>query len=254
MMAADLEDLEQAQQDQDDLDRYIRERGLEGAAQEPPAEPPKRKRGRPRKVPLILDQGGAEPDRPAVKLPPASSGAQKPTPPKRVRPRVPLGGGLSQIIGALGVGLIMTGRDPGVGMALQFEAPIAGERLDEWIRGTALDRIAQPFARAGKAGKEVGSVIALPFLVGLIERRPELYSVLREPLLRPLVVEMAIQLEQAGQRSAKRLQDAQRKGSGVEVDSDALLAMLFEGRPPVPPEAGAAQGAPVAPDGAALPL
>jgi hypothetical protein len=251
-MAADLDGLEKDQED--DLDRYIRERGLEGAAQEPPLETPKRKRGRPRKVPLILDEGGADLAKEATKATLGSSGTPKPAPPKRVRPRVPLGGGLSQIIGALGVGLIMTGRDPGVGMALQFEAPIAGERLDEWIRGTALDRIAQPFARAGKAGKEVGSVIALPFLVGLIERRPELYPVLREPLLRPLVVEMAIQLEQAGQRSAKRLQDAQRKGSGVEVDSDALLAMLFEGRPPVPQETGASSGAPVAPDGAALPI
>jgi hypothetical protein len=160
----------------------------------------------------------------------------KPTPPLLVRARIPLGGGLQQIIGALGVGLAMSGRDPAVGMALQFEAPIAGEKLDQAIQGTPVDRVLQPFARAGNAAKDVGSVIALPFLVGLIERRPELYPVLREPLLRPLVVDMALQLAEAGERAEKRLRAAQRQG-GKNVDSDALLAMLFEGRPPTPPDA-----------------
>ena len=175
---------------------------------------------------------------PAPKAPAAKRTPRAPAPQRRSA-RIPLGAGLSQLIGALGVGLIVTGRDPGVGMALQFEAPLAGDKLDQAIEGTPVDRVLQPFARAGAAGKELGAVLALPFLVGLIERRPELYPVLKEPLLRPLVVDMAIQLEEAGQRAARRLEEAQRKGSGSRVDSDGLLAMLFEGRPPVPPDAPA---------------
>ena len=163
--------------------------------------------------------------------------ARSPSAPKRVHTRIPLGAGLSQLVGALGVGLIVTGRDPGVGIALQFEAPIAGDKLDAMIQGTPLDRVAQPLARAGKAGREAGSILALPFLVGLIERRPELYPVLREPLLRPLVVEMAIELEEAGRRAASRLREAQRRRSGNQIDSDELLAQLFEGRPPKTPDA-----------------
>ena len=66
---------------------------------------------------------------------------------------------------------------------------------------------------------------------------------LKEPLLRPLVTEMALELEAHGQRAKARLQAAQERGSGVVVDSDALLQMLFEGRPPQPPEG---QGGPAA--------
>ena len=192
----------------------------EGEMPSPPAEARKQE-------PLSAAKPAAAPARPRV---------VKPAPPRRpARSRIALGGGLSQLIGALGVGLCVTGRDPGVGMALQFEAPIAGEALDRMVQGTPLDRIAQPLARIAGAGKEAGSVLALPFLVGLIERRPELYPVLKEPLLRPMVVDMAIQLEEAGQRSAARLAQAQSRGSGLQVDSDGLLAMLFEGRPPQPP-------------------
>ena len=193
---------------------------------------------------LRAEPEGEMPPEPKAEEPQAASKAparrkERAPAPQRRSARIPLGAGLSQLIGALGVGLIVTGRDPGVGMALQFEAPLAGDKLDAAIEGTPVDRVLQPFARAGAAGKELGAVLALPFLVGLIERRPELYAVLKEPLLRPLVVDMAIQLEEAGQRAARRLEEAQRKGSGSRVDSDGLLAMLFEGRPPVPPDAPA---------------
>ena len=181
-----------------------------------------------------------EPEAAAAPKAQAPSRVHRAQPPKRISARIPLGGGLSQIVGAIGVGLAMSGRDPLVGMALQFEAPLAGEKIDQAIQGTPLDRIAQPLARAGKAASSVGSVLALPLLVGLIERRPELYLVLKEPLLRPLVTEMAIELEEAGQRAKARLEAAERRGSGRLVDSDALLAMLFEGRPPQPPDAAAA--------------
>ena len=181
----------------------------------------------------------AEPEA-APEKPASPKRSHRPSPPKRISARIPLGAGLAQLISALGVGLAVTGRDPAVGMALQFEAPIAGDKLDAVIQGTVADRFVQPLARAGKAGAAAGSVIALPFLVGLIERRPELYPVLREPLLRPLVTEMALELEAHGQRAAARLQAAQEKGSGRVVDSDGLLAMLFEGRPPQPPDAAAA--------------
>jgi hypothetical protein len=181
---------------------------------------------------------GEMPREEAPKAPPKRS-HKAATPPRRAHARVPLAGGLQQLIGALGVGLIMTGRDPGVGMALQFEAPVAGDKLDQAIQGTVIDRVVQPFARAGAATKDIGSVVALPFLCGLIERRPELYPVLREPLLRPLVVDLALQLAEAEERAEKRLRDAQSH-SGKMVDSDALLAMLFEGRPPVPDDAPAA--------------
>jgi hypothetical protein len=167
--------------------------------------------------------------------------APKSVAPRKVQARVPLGRGLQQLIGALGLGLAMSGRDPGVGMALQFEAPIAGDKLDAAIQGTVVDRVVQPLARAGEAAKDLGSVLALPFLVGLIERRPELYPVLREPVLRPLVTDMALQLAEAGQRAEERLRKAQ-KASGTAVDSDALLAMLFEGRPPAPPADAAPAG------------
>ena len=172
---------------------------------------------------------------PAPKAPAAKRTPRAPAPQRRSA-RIPLGAGLSQLIGALGLGLIVTGRDPGVGMALQFEAPIAGDKLDSAIEGTPVDRVLQPFARAGAAGKELGAVLALPFLVGLIERRPELYPVLKDLLLRPLVTDLVVQLGEAEQRQAERVRKALAGTSAPPGKIDEWMGVLFEGRPPEMPQ------------------
>jgi hypothetical protein len=173
--------------------------------------------------------------------PPAKPPRERPprTPPKRAHARIPLGEGLSWIIGLGGTGLQVSGRDPAVGRALAFEAPVAGLKLDQVIAGTMLDRLAQPIARAGKMGADLGAVLALPVLVGLIERRPELYPVLR-PVLEPMVVEMFIEVQEAGERAAKRLEAASKRAGGQKIDVDALMAMLFQG---IPPSDGEGEGA-----------
>ena len=167
----------------------------------------------------------------AEQEPPAKPARIAHTPPQRKQARIALGEGLSWLIGIGGTGLQLSGRDPAVGRALAFEAPVAGNKLDALIAGTMIDRLAQPLARAGKMGADLGSVLALPLLVGLIERQPHLYPVL-EPVLKPMVVEMYIEVQEAGARAAKRLEAAQKRAGGERIDADAIMRMLFEGAQP----------------------
>ena len=117
-----------------------------------------------------------------------------------------------------------------------FSLGNTGPQLDGAIAGTPLDRVVQPLLRVGNSGKEVGSVVALPFLVGLIERRPELYPVLKDLLLRPLVAQMVLQLEEQEASAAAKLIEAQKRGSGNVKKVDEYMAMLFEGVPPQMPQ------------------
>jgi hypothetical protein len=151
----------------------------------------------------------------------------KRTPPQRKMARIDTGPGLSWLLGLGGTGLIVSGKDPAVGRAISFEAPVAGSKIDQMITGTIFDRlVAQPIARAGKVGVDLGAVLAIPMLVGLIERRPELYPVL-EPILKPMVVEMYIEVQEASGRAKARLEAAVKKGGGEKIDADQIMADLF---------------------------
>jgi len=155
-------------------------------------------------------------------------------PPKRNRTRVPLTSLLETTLGGASTGLIMTGRDVPVGMAIGFEAPVAAEKLDAIIAGTMLDRLLQPIARAGASAKDFGAVLALPILVGLIERRPYLYEPLK-PLIIPVVTNVALDLAELQERNKERLSAAQSRAGATRVDVEGLLNMLFGNMPVQPP-------------------
>lgn len=146
--------------------------------------------------------------------------------PKRNRSRIPLTSLLETTLGGVSTGLIMTNQDAPVGMAIGFEAPVAAEKLDAIIAGTMLDRLLQPIARAGASAKDFGAVLALPILVGLIERRPYLYDPLK-PLIIPIVTSVALDLAEMQERNKERLADAQARAGSHQVDVDQLMAMLF---------------------------
>lgn len=146
--------------------------------------------------------------------------------PKRSRARVTLSPMLETVLGGVSTGLIMTNRDAPVGMAIGFEAPVAAEKLDAIIAGTMLDRLLQPIARAGAQAKDFGAVLALPILVGLIERRPYLYDPLK-PLIVPVVTAVALDLAELQERNQERLAQAQARAGAHQVDVDQLMAMFF---------------------------
>lgn len=178
------------------------------------------------------DNSADSEDIPDTDLPPESRTTAKPPgrprgpAPKRNRSRIPLTSLLETTLGGVSTGLIMTNRDAPVGMAIGFEAPVAAEKLDAIIAGTMLDRLLQPIARAGASAKDFGAVLALPILVGLIERRPYLYDPLR-PLIIPIVTSVALDLAEMQERNKERLADAQARAGSHQVDVDQLMAMFF---------------------------
>ena len=156
-------------------------------------------------------------------------------PPTRARARLPLTTGLSQAVGLAGLGLQLTGRDIPVGRALTFEAPVAGEKLDQLIAGTFLDRLLQPIARAGGAAKDFGGLLALPLLVGLIERRPQLYPIM-EPFLKSLVADMVVQVAQSAEIAQARVEEAIKRNPKLQAEVDQTFESFFAGMFGPPPE------------------
>lgn len=146
-------------------------------------------------------------------------------------PRQPLG----ELVGIAwtGVGTILeqTGTDVPVGRVMQFQAPIAGKTIDDVIKGTWLDEILQPFVSKVGAVEGIGSLLALPLLVGMYERNPGLGFALEPLMIATLTSQMAdiapvMKAQQKKQRDAatniKEFQDALQ----LDKDADPIAAML----------------------------
>lgn len=161
-------------------------------------------------------------------------------PPRKTVARAPLSEGLGY--GLMGAGLLLQrGADPPVGRAIQWEAPLAAEKLDALVAGTVVDRLLQPVARAGATAKELGAVLALPLLVALIERRPELAPYLEAPV-KSVLTELALDMAELGQRQQERLAKMQKRAGAEKVDVEGIMAAIFgwERPPQQRPEAASA--------------
>jgi hypothetical protein len=140
-----------------------------------------------------------------------------------------------------------------LGRYMQFQAPVAGEMLDEAIAGTVVDKVAlQPIVRARGKFDLIGAVFGPPALILAIERQPERAELL-VPMLRssirnalPLMVP-AIKRVQA--KEAKTIQAAEdlfdddpgyrqwvtdQTTQGVKSPdpADYILSMIFTGWAP----------------------
>ena len=162
-------------------------------------------------------------------------------PPKLSHARKPLGSALGQGVSLLGVGLQMSGRDVPVGRALIFEGPVAGEKLDNILAGTMIDRMLQPLARAGGSAKDLGSILALPIVVGVIERRPNLWPML-QGVLDSLVTDLAIELAKSEQAAKMRIHEAAKVDPKIQQRAEELMKAILESmappdgsQPPAPP-------------------
>lgn len=140
-------------------------------------------------------------------------------------------GAAALALGWSGVGtlLIRTQVDVPVGRTLQFQADIAGETLDRLIAHTFLDRLLQPIAKNVGAMEEIGSLIALPMLVGAIERNPEAAPML-EPMLRTAVMANLTQLaplvKKKKAEEAKFAKAVKDLDLGLEPGADPVEAVL----------------------------
>ena len=181
---------------------------------------------------------------------------------REVRPKVPRGrrnSGADTISDAwAGFGGLCL-RNPGyvpLGRYMQFQAPVAGEMLDEAVAGTVVDKvIVQPITKARGKFDLMAAVFGPPALIVAIQRNPEradmlmpmLKSSIRNalPLMVPAIKKVAAK-EAASVKAADDLLDDDEgyreyvtwcQGQGKKPDpADYILSTIFTGWAPATAE------------------
>lgn len=145
--------------------------------------------------------------------------------------------------GGIGTALVRTGTDVPVGRVLQFEAPLAGKKIDEIIAGTWLDALLQPLARQADKIEGLGAVILFPLLVGAYERNTTIGPMI-EPVLRQVVrttlSDMAPLLKKQQTQERKAMETISDLNDVFEIDPgedpvQAILAAIFAPEPEAEP-------------------
>lgn len=190
----------------------------------PPAPPeePKRGRGRPRKIlhAIIGDDESA----PKTEKPPAKIKETRGRPRKRVSLE-PVWSGIWQ-----GLAPQVSVVSPAAARVVAFEGPAAAMVIDSAVAGTALDRrIFQPLASKGAKFEDVGMLLALPIMVAVIERSPEMRSML-EPYCRQMITVIMERSAEAMERTQARETEVAEKlqalgASGITID--AAVSYIF---------------------------
>ena len=129
---------------------------------------------------------------------------------------------------------IRTGRHAPLGRLMQWQAPVAGEMLDEAVKGTILDRmLLQPVAKGRGRFDALGAVFGPPLIVMAIERNPQnadmlipmLKASIRSslPLMVPAIKKVAAREAAAAEAARELFPDL---GPG-EDPVDSIIAMMF---------------------------
>lgn len=159
--------------------------------------------------------------------------ADEETPPKRIRSvgtRHTTEGFFTLVYGGVGTALVHTGTDIPVGRVLQFQAPVAGSRIDEIIAGSWLDKMLQPIVRYQDKAEGAASLLLLPLLVGAYERAPQLAGfpmfeqILRKTVETSLLDMAPILKKQAAdkKRAARTVSDLSGLGAELGLDGEAM--------------------------------
>jgi hypothetical protein len=108
---------------------------------------------------------------------------------------------------------------------LNMQAPVAGIVLDDMIKGTVVDRLAQPIARWGEGGKNVAALVGLPLLVAATERQPALYQYTR-PLMAEAATEWVLLAGPAMRKAKARAAEVARELEEFELDEESVKGMV----------------------------
>jgi hypothetical protein len=144
------------------------------------------------------------------------------------QPRVSIEGILSGAWSILGN--LIAKPSPPVGYIMQIQAPVAGMVLEDTIKGTMVDRILQPFARAEAAGETVMALAGPPVLVGLMHARPETAPVALPLLRRSLAMWMEIAGPKVERVRVQNEKFEEKYGKDIDAIIEGLMA-TFGGEP-----------------------
>ena len=157
---------------------------------------------------------------------------QTPTPPgkapaKRL-PRVSAADVLGFAYSGLGYVAARSPRGVPTARSMDLMAPVAGEILDDVLKGTFIDRIMlQPVARNSEKAQKIAALTAFPALVSLVSARPELYPACR-PMMRMAIV-LSLEVSEAPMKKLqKKAEEFEEKFGAINIDGmiDAVFADL----------------------------
>lgn len=163
--------------------------------------------------------------------------------PRKVRGRrVPTAKAIETIYGGLGFLAYRTGLDRPVGRCLQFQAPAAGEVLEELTRDTFVDVPLQWVASRLDAAEKASALLGLPLLVFLYERASdELRAGVLDPMLRQAIETQLVAMVPVVKKTRKREQEMRDAIAELGLVGDDpvgdVLRMIFTTEEPLPAEA-----------------
>ena len=127
------------------------------------------------------------------------------------------------------LGAMALARNPNalpVARMLSYQSPIAGVIVDDMVKGTAVDRLLQPLARAGERGEKAVALIGPPLIVGMITAHPEWYPALKPMLKMSLMSWMSI-CGPAMEKVQRRAAQAGGPGEVTDAELESIIAGVF---------------------------
>lgn len=119
---------------------------------------------------------------------------------------------------------------PPIATCLALQSTTAGIILEDVVKDTAVDRLAQPLIRAEAKGEKVFALIAPPVLVGAItaaQGLPDDQRAMREAILFPMLREaLVLNVEIAGERLTAEL-DRVSESAETAAKVDRMLSEIF---------------------------
>lgn len=114
-----------------------------------------------------------------------------------------------------------------VANVLKIQSTVAGEILEDTVKGTAADAILQPLARIGQGSQVAFALLGPPILVGIATVRPETQSVI-EPMLREALRSWLVVAGPKMLEHAEKEREFQEK---YGADIETMIKLIF-----TPPE------------------
>lgn len=144
--------------------------------------------------------------------------------PKAPRKRVSIENLISSGWGIAAMALARSPRAIPVARILNMQAPVAGVIIDDAAKGTIVDKLLQPFARAGEKAEVAFALAGPPLLVGAMTANPQLFPVLKPMLKMSMMSWLQVSTPAAKKAQAKVEAFAEEFG---EVDLDGMIDALW---------------------------
>jgi hypothetical protein len=134
------------------------------------------------------------------------------------------------------LGRMLSALSPATGNCLQAQAAMAGVILEDTVRGTIVDRILQPAARAEDKLDKIGALVLPPVVVFAMEQNRTAVAMgvktpqagmMREAMLMPVLREsLRIGLE-VSEAYADQIKARLEKNAETEGEIDKLIGLIF---------------------------